>query len=73
MDVRELGLPVVRLPEGYWHPNCFHCKVCREDVRAEFYLVDNLLLCPEHYELRRGAFCKACFGQLADTEVRFLI
>lgn len=64
-----MGLPVVSLPEGYWHSSCFTCRVCRENVRSEFHIVDDLLLCPEHYELRRGAFCKGCYGQLTDTEV----
>jgi hypothetical protein len=67
--VRELGRPVLETSEGYWHDNCFTCKVCRENVRAEYYFADDMLLCPEHYEMRRGGFCKICYGQL-DAEVR---
>ena len=68
-DVREQTRPVVETDEGYWHDGCFTCKVCRENVRGEYYFADDMLLCPEHYEMRRGGFCKICYGQL-DAQVR---
>ncbi|EDQ92889.1 uncharacterized protein MONBRDRAFT_30838 [Monosiga brevicollis MX1] len=67
-DVRQQDAPVVDVDGKFWHSKCFVCKICHENVRQEYYHVDDMILCPEHFEMRVGGFCGKCYGQLSPGE-----
>ncbi|ODH47138.1 hypothetical protein GX48_06792 [Paracoccidioides brasiliensis] len=58
---------------GRWHKACFVCYTCRSPFQtADFYVLDNLPYCAQHYHELNGSLCGACNtgieGQCLETE-----
>ncbi|EER45660.1 LIM domain-containing protein [Histoplasma capsulatum var. duboisii H88] len=58
---------------GRWHKACFVCHTCRSPFQtADFYVLDNLPYCSQHYHELNGSLCGSCNmgieGQYLETE-----
>ncbi|EGE82527.1 LIM domain-containing protein [Blastomyces dermatitidis ATCC 18188] len=58
---------------GRWHKACFVCHTCRSPFQtADFYVLDNLPYCAQHYHELNGSLCGSCNmgieGQYLETE-----
>lgn len=58
---------------GRYHKACFVCQACRTPFpTADFYVLDDLPYCGQHYHERNGSLCAGCRkgieGQYLDTE-----
>nr|POE56899.1 paxillin-like protein 1 [Quercus suber] len=46
---------------GRWHKACFTCKTCDQPfTTADFYVIDNLPYCEQHYHEKNGSCCHGC-------------
>ncbi|OJD16349.1 hypothetical protein AJ78_03483 [Emergomyces pasteurianus Ep9510] len=58
---------------GRWHKACFVCHTCSSPFQtADFYVLDNLPYCAQHYHELNGSLCGSCNmgieGQYLETE-----
>lgn len=48
---------------GRWHKACFLCQTCRLPFdTADFYVINNLPYCEQHYHEKNGSICHGCRG-----------
>lgn len=46
---------------GRWHRACFLCQTCRLPFdTADFYVINNLPYCEQHYHEKNGSICHGC-------------
>lgn len=55
-----------------WHAEHYVCSKCTglKQIEGEAYLVDDMLLCAEHYWERNADKCKACMKPILGQKVR---